>query len=163
MFIKNCSEKHLLEILAIMNEAIANSTAMYDYEPRTLEKVHSMFVERKEKNFPLIGAFDENETLLGFATYGNFRPYEGYKFTAELSVFVHTNQRGKGIGKLLLSELIKEARKTDIHSLIAVIDADNEPSIMLHKKMGFEFCGKISQAGFKFGRWLDVVFYQMII
>ena len=163
MHLEYCSEKHLPEILAIFNEAIINTTSLYDYKPRTLEKVRSFFDEHTEKNIPIIGAFDENDTLLGFATYGSFRPHEGYKFTAEHSVYVRTDQRGKGLGKILLLELIKEAKQRDVHSLIAVIDADNTTSITLHEKLGFEFCGKIPQVGFKFERWLDVVFYQLII
>ena len=163
MFLKNCSEKHLPEILAIFNEAIINTTSLYDYEPRTIEKMYDFYNERTEKNIPIIGAFDENNTLLGFATYGSFRPHDGYKFTAEHSVYVHTDQRGKGLGKILLLELIKEAKQRDVHSLIAVIDADNNISITLHEQLGFKFCGKIPQAGFKFERWLDIVFYQLII
>ena len=163
MHLEYCSEKHLPEILAIFNEAIINTTSLYDYEPRTIEKVRSFFDERTEKNIPIIGMFDENDTLLGFATYGSFRPHEGYKFTAEHSVYVRTDQCGKGLGKILLSELIKEAKQRNVHSLIAVIDADNKVSITLHEQLGFEFCGKILQAGFKFERWLDIVFYQLII
>ena len=163
MMIKPVSSAHLPEVSAIFNEAIFHSTALYDYEPRTLEKVIQWHEAHAQSDFPIIGAFDEADTLLGFAAYGSFRPHDGYKFTAEHSVYVRTDARGRGIGETLLTALLAEARKRPVHSLIGVIDADNTVSIRLHEKLGFKFCGKIPQAGFKFGRWLDVVFYQLVL
>jgi phosphinothricin acetyltransferase len=164
MYLKNCTEKHLPEILAIFNETIANSTALYDYEPRTMEKVRAWYEERVAKQIAVIGAFDADDTLLGFATYGSFRPHDGYKFTVEHSVYVRADKRGNGLGKTLLAELIAEAKRSDsVHSLVAVIDTENTASIALHEKFGFTFCGEIRQCGFKFGRWLDIVFYQKIL
>jgi phosphinothricin acetyltransferase len=161
MIIKPVTSAQIPEILAIFNEAIVHTTALYDYEPRTLEKVNQWYEVHVQNDFPVIGAFDEAGTLLGFAAYGSFRPHEGYKFTFEHSVYVRTDARGRGIGETLLTALIAEAQKRPVHSLIGVIDADNTVSIRLHEKLGFSFCGKIPQSGFKFGRWLDVVFYQL--
>ncbi|GHT79216.1 N-acetyltransferase [Bacteroidia bacterium] len=162
MIIRSVTSAQIPEILAIFNEAITNTTALYDYEARTIEKVTQWYDAHVQNDFPVIGAFDEADTLLGFATYGHFRPHDGYKFTFEHSVYVRTDARRRGIGEKLLTALIAEARKRPVHSLIGVIDADNTVSIRLHEKLGFHFCGKIPQAGFKFGRWLDVVFYQWI-
>jgi phosphinothricin acetyltransferase len=161
MTVRPVTAAQLPEILAIFNEAIAHTTALYDYEPRTLEKVNQWYEERLQNDFPVIGAFDEADTLLGFATYSSFRAHEGYKFTVEHSVYVRTDVRGQGIGKTLLTALIAEARKRPVHSLIGVIDTENTISIHLHEKLGFQFCGKIPQSGFKFDRWLDIVFYQL--
>ncbi|GHT15526.1 N-acetyltransferase [Bacteroidia bacterium] len=163
MTLRPVATAQLPEILAIFNEAIANTTALYDYEPRTLQKVQQWYAAHVQSDFPIVGAFDEAGTLLGFATYGLFRPHDGYKFTFEHSVYVRTDARRHGIGKALLEALIAEARKRTVHSLIGVIDADNTVSISLHQKLGFNFCGKIPQAGFKFERWLDVVFYQLLL
>ncbi|GHT01836.1 N-acetyltransferase [Bacteroidia bacterium] len=161
MVIRPITTAQLPEILAIFNEAIVNTTALYDYEPRTLEKVNQWYEAHTQSDFPIIGAFDEADTLLGFAAYGSFRPHDAYQFTVEHSVYVRTDARGRGIGKTLLTALIAEAHKHPVHSLLGVIDADNTVSIHLHEKLGFKFCGKIPQSGFKFGRWLDVVFYQL--
>ncbi|GHU96181.1 phosphinothricin acetyltransferase [Bacteroidia bacterium] len=161
--IRTLTTAQLPDILAIFNDAITNTTALYDYEPRTLQKVQQWYAVHVQSDFPMMGAFDEAGTLLGFATYSLFRPHDGYKFTLEHSVYVRSDARGHGIGKALLTALIAEARKRHVHSLIGVIDADNAVSISLHQKLGFNFCGKIPQAGFKFGRWLDVVFYQLQI
>jgi phosphinothricin acetyltransferase len=161
IIIKPLTTAQLPEILAIFNDAIVNTTALYDYEPRTIEKVNQWYEMHLQNDFPMMGAFDEAGTLLGFAAYGSFRPHDGYKFTFEHSVYVRTNARGRGIGKTLLIALIEEAQKRPVHSLIGVIDADNAVSIHLHEKLGFNFCGKIPQSGFKFNRWLDIVFYQL--
>jgi phosphinothricin acetyltransferase len=163
MTIKSVTSAQIPEILAIFNDAILYTTALYDYEPRTLDTVQLWYESHVQNDFPIIGAYDESDTLLGFAAYGNFRPHAGYQFTMEHSVYVRTDARGNGIGKTLLTTLIEEAKKRPVHSLIGVIDAENTISIRLHEQLGFTFCGKIPQSGFKFGRWLDVVFYQLIL
>ena len=101
--------------------------------------------------------------LLGFATYGQFRLRPAYKYTVEHSVYVRHDKHGHGIGKVLLKEIIKKAEEQDYHVLIGGIDASNTVSILLHEKEGFEFCGLIKQAGYKFGKWLDLAFYQLIL
>jgi len=100
---------------------------------------------------------------LGFGTYGTFRVRPAYKYTVENSLYVHKDFRGKGFGKILLGEIIKNAKDQNYHCIVGVIDSANETSIQLHKSFGFEFSGQIKQVGFKFNRWLDVDFYQLLL
>jgi len=161
--LKQCTEKQLPEILEIFNEAILNSTALYDYKTRTIEMMYAWYDDKLNGNYPIIGAFNQDDTLLGFATYGMFRVRPAYKYTVEHSVYVRSDMRGHGIGKVLLKEIIKKAEEQDFHVLVGGIDASNTVSIKLHEKEGFVFCGLIKQAGYKFGKWLDLAFYQLIL
>jgi len=158
-----CDRSRRAEILAILNEAIENSTALYDYKPRTMAMMDAWFDVKTQGNYPVIGAVDEGGRLVGFATYGMFRERPAYKYTVEHSVYVHRDHRGHGVGRTLLEAIIERAKTQDYHVLIGGIDADNVVSIELHKKFGFTFCGEIREAGFKFGRWLDLVFYQLVL
>jgi len=158
-----CDRIQSAETLAILNEAIANSTALYDYKPRTMATMDIWFDGKLKGNYPVIGAVDESGRLLGFATYGMFRERPAYKYTVEHSVYVERDCRGRGVGRMLLEALIGRARSQNYHVLIGGIDADNAVSIEMHKKFGFTFCGEIREAGFKFGRWLHLHFYQLIL
>lgn len=153
-------EQHARPILDILNEAIENSTAIYDYKARPLESMTSWFKTKETANFPVIGAESDKGELLGFATYGSFRAWPAYKYTVEHSIYVHHAHRGQGLGSILLNELMEAAKARDVHVLVGGIDASNAASIALHKKHGFIHAGTITQAGFKFGRWLDLTFYQ---
>jgi phosphinothricin acetyltransferase len=154
---------HAAPILAILNEAIANSTALYDYRPRTLDSMRTWFQAKEAGGFPVIGLVDEDGTLLGFASYGTFRAFPAYKYTVEHSVYVHHAHRGRGLGRQLLRALIEHARAQGLHVLVGGIDAANQGSIALHTRLGFTHCGTVRQAGFKFGRWLDLAFYQLVL
>jgi L-amino acid N-acyltransferase len=158
-----CTEEQLPEIMEIFNEAILHSTALYDYKPRTMEFMNNWYAEKQSGNYPVIGLFDSTDLLLGFASYGSFRIRPAYKYTVEHSVYVRVDQRGKGIGSELLKEIIRLAETQDYHVLIGGIDASNQVSIHIHEKQGFVFNGIIYEAGFKFGRWLDLAFYQLIL
>ena len=149
-------------ILAIINEAILNSTALYDYHPRSLEQQLAIFEDKISKDFPVIVAEMNNE-VLGFGYYSEFRFREAYKFTVEHSVYANKNAIGRGIGKLLLTELIERAKKQNLHTMIGVIDSENTNSIDFHKKFGFEEVGFIKESGYKFDRWLHSVFVQKIL
>lgn len=149
-------------ILDIINYNILNSTALYDYHPRTLDIQIAIFDDKLKKGFPIIVAV-ENETVVGFGYYSEFRFREAYKFTVEHSVYAHQNHTGKGIGKLLLTELITLAKKQNLHTMIGVIDAENVSSIAFHEKFGFETVGIIKETGFKFDRWLHSVFMQKML
>jgi phosphinothricin acetyltransferase len=161
--LKPCTEKQLPEILEIFNEAILTSTALYDYKLRTLEFMKVWYSDKMTHNFPIIGAFDNQGELLGFSTFGTFRPHSGYKYTVEHSVYVRSDKRGLGLGRILLKEIIKQAEKLNFHALVGVIDGLNIASVRLHENEGFVFAGILKDAGFKFGKWLDVVFYQLIL
>jgi phosphinothricin acetyltransferase len=156
-------ERHAPAILDILNEAIVNSTALYDYQPRRMEAMAGWFRAKEAGPFPVIGAEDAQGKLLGFATYGTFRNWPAYKYTVEHSVYVHHAHRGEGIGSALLQRLITLAEHQGCHVIVGGIDQANVASVSLHEKMGFEHAGTIRQAGFKFGTWLDLAFYQLIL
>lgn len=161
--LKPCTEKQLPEILDIFNDAILNSTALYDYKIRTLETMQTWYADKLNGNFPIIGAFDEHDTLLGFATYGMFRVRPAYKYSVEHSVYVRSDKRGFGLGKVLLREIIKKAEEQNFHVMMGVIDASNAVSIKLHENEGFVLIGIMKETGYKFGKWLDTAFYQLIL
>ena len=149
-------------ILDIINYNILNSTALYDYKTRNYEQQKTILEEKISKNFPVIVA-ELDGNAVGFGMYSEFRLREAYKFTVEHSVYVNEKFHGKGIGKQLLQELIDLARKQKLHTMIAVIDAENQSSVEFHKKFRFTTVGIIKESGFKFDRWLDLVFMQLIL
>jgi len=163
MKIINCSRDYSEPILNILNEAIVNSTALYDYQPRTLENMVTWFDVKIKNMFPVIGLVNNQNELLGFGSYGTFRAWPAYKYTLEHSLYIHKDYRGKGYGKIILQEIIKEATRQEYHNLIAGIDSSNVSSKKLHESSGFQFAGQIKHAGYKFSRWLDLDFYQLIL
>ncbi|MBI4804853.1 MAG: N-acetyltransferase [Desulfovibrio sp.] len=163
MFVECTYVRHADKVLEILNEAILNSTALYDYEPRPPQSMVGWFDAKRTGGFPVIGAEDESGALLGFASYGTFRAWPAYKYTVEHSVYVHQGHRGRGVGRALMLKLIQAARSSDVHAMIGGIDATNAGSIALHEKVGFRHAGTLPQVGFKFGRWLDLAFYQLLL
>lgn len=155
--------QHGPQILAILNEAIANSTAVYDYKPRTLESMVTWFKAKEASQLPVLGLITDSAELAGFASYGAFRAWPAYKYTVEHSIFIHHEHRGKGLGNKLMRALIAHAKARDVHVMVGGIDASNAGSIALHVKLGFKHSGTVSQAAFKFGRWLDLAFYQLTL
>ncbi|MEO8481961.1 MAG: N-acetyltransferase family protein [Acidobacteriota bacterium] len=164
MHIVACTyDGHARAILDILNDAILNSTALYDYRPRTLDMMIPWFEAKTKGGFPVIGAEDEHGSLMGFGSYGVFRERPAYKYTVEHSVYVSARFRRQGVGRRLLEEVIQAATDQDLHVLVGGIDASNTASIALHEQCGFTRCGIVRHAGFKFGRWLDLAFYQRIL
>lgn len=123
----------------------------------------SWFEAKQRGNFPVWGAFDEAGALLGFASYGTFRAWPAYKYSVEHSVYVASGRHGRGVGQALMQRLIQSASEQQLHTLIGGIDAENARSIAFHEQLGFVHAGTIKQAGFKFGRWLDLAFYQLLL
>lgn len=156
-------ERHARPILDILNDAIENTTAIYDYRRRALDSMTAWFGAKLAGGFPVVGLESDDGELLGFASYGAFRAWPAYKYTVEHSVYVHHAHRGRGLGKTLLQVLIERAREAGVHVLVGGIDASNAGSIALHTRLGFVHAGTIREAGFKFGRWLDLAFYQRIL
>jgi len=160
--IRAATEDDLQQILDIYNDAILNTTSVYNYKPHTLEMRREWFHHKQEGNFPVLVAEQEGK-VAGFSTYGPFRIWAAYKYTAEVSVYVHPEHRGKGIAKLLYPPLFDLARRQQLHVLVAGIDANNEVSIRLHRHFGFTEAGLFKQVGYKFGKWLDLFFMQLIL
>lgn len=164
MKIVSCNfEQHATTILEIFNDAIVNSTALYDYKPRSMENMVAWFNAKQAGKFPVIGCEDDEGHLLAFASYGSFRAYPAYKYTVEHSVYVHHDYRGQGLARTLMHELVAAARGQGVHVLVGAIDAANAASIALHEQLGFQHTGTLPQVGFKFGRWLDLAFYQLVL
>jgi L-amino acid N-acyltransferase len=161
--LKDCGPADLPAILDIFNHAILHTTALYEYQPRTLDTLKVWHADKLRGKYPVTGAFDDHGRLVGFASYGPFRPHPGFKYTVEHSVYVEEGLRGQGVGRLLLTEIISRAQAQDYHVLVGCIDGENLASVHLHASLGFTPAGTIRQAGFKFGRWLDLVFYQLIL
>jgi phosphinothricin acetyltransferase len=149
-------------ILEIINYNILNSTALYDYNTRSLEAQTAILEEKIAKGFPVIVAESDNK-VVGFGFYSEFRFREAYKFTVEHSVYADVNFVGKGIGKLLIEELISLAKSQNLHTMIGVIDSENVSSIEFHEKFGFEIVGTIKESGYKFDRWLHSVIVQKML
>jgi len=159
----DCDRSHASAILEILNEAIVNSTAVYDYRPRTPESMQAWFAAKEQGCYPVIGVVDDAGKLLGFGSYGPFRNWPAYRYTVEHSLYVERSQRRRGLGRMLLTQLIARAISQDYHVMIGGIDADNVASIALHRELGFEPCAHIRHAGFKFNRWLDLLLYQLLL
>jgi L-amino acid N-acyltransferase len=150
-------------ILEIYNDAVLHTTATYDYEPRTLEHRRQWFEERQREGYPVLVAVDEDGRVEGWSALNPFHARVGYRFTAENSVYVAADRRGRGLGGQLLGPLVEAGRARGLHAIIAAIDATNEPSLRLHARFGFEKVGHFKQTGFKFGRWLDVVYMERLL
>ncbi len=149
-------------ILDIYNDAVLRTTASYDDEPSTLEARLEWFDAKERHGFPVFVAADE-AGVVGWSTFGPFRPWPGYRHTVEHSVYVAAARRGQGIGAALLPPLIARAREMGMHAMIAGIDATNAPSIRLHARLGFERVAHFKEVGFKFDRWLDLVFMELLL
>lgn len=156
-------DEHGKQILEIFNEAIENSTALYDYKKRSFETMALWFENKINNHYPVIGLEDKNYRLMGFASYGSFRNWPAYKYSVEHSIYIHKNFRGLGFGNILLKEIINEAKGNDIHVMVGGVDTENRASIALHEKHGFVHVGTLPQIGYKFGQWLDLAFYQLIL
>ncbi|PWT98758.1 MAG: GNAT family N-acetyltransferase [Bacteroidetes bacterium] len=160
--IRDAEEKDLPQILQIYNEIILNTTAVYQYQPHTLEMRQEWFQTKKQQGFPVFVA-EENDKIYGLSSFGPFRAWQAYKYSVENSVYVDANCRGRGIGKLLMPPLIEAANSLGLHTIIASIDATNVASLKLHQNFGFTESAHFRQVGYKFGRWLDLKFLQLIL
>jgi L-amino acid N-acyltransferase len=160
--IDNAAADDLPAILAIYNEVIRNSTAVYTEVELTEEHGKAWFGAKLGSGFPFIVARDASG-VAGFGTFGEFRAPPCYRHSVEHSVHVRSDRRGHGIGRALVTELLVRAAAMHKHIMIAGIDAENAASINLHLKLGFKDVGHFHEVGFKFGRWLDLKFLQCII
>ena len=160
--IRDAIESDLPAILAITNEAIANTTAVWNSTPATLEARTAWMRDRQARGFPVLVATDGGK-VLGFASFGDFRPFEGYLHTVEHSIYVAPEAQGRGVGKALLEALVGRARALGKHVIVGGIEAGNTASIALHARAGFVETGRLPEVGRKFGRWLDLVFMQLML
>lgn len=158
--IRPMEEKDLQEVNEIYNDAILNTTALYKVETETLEQRKEWFYQKRQQGDPMF-VFEVDGKVAGFVTYSQFRPYIGYKYSVEHSVYVHKDFHRLGIGTKLMKYIIEVARNNQIKTMVGVIDSDNHGSIVAHEKLGFYFAGRLKDVGYKFGRWLSIVYYQL--
>jgi L-amino acid N-acyltransferase len=163
--VHEATERDLAAILAIYNEVIATSTAVYSLEPSTLEERRTWFRSRYSKGFPVLVALDSaNNDVLGFASFGEWRgAWPGYRYTVEHTAHVRHDVRGQGVGRALVEALFPRALALGKHVMIGGIDAANDASIRFHERLGFERVAYFREIGHKFGRWLDLVFMQRFL
>ena len=157
--IRAATEADLPAILAIYNDAVINTAAIWNDDIVDLDNRIAWFRTRLGQGFPVLVAV-EGETVLGYASYGDFRAFQGYRFTVENSIYVATSARGKGAGSSLLAALVDAAKEQGKHMMVAGIEAGNDVSLRLHEKQGFVETARMPELGFKFGRYLDLVFLQ---
>lgn len=160
--IRKLSIQDLPGILQIYNDVILHTTAVYDYEPHTLEMRKAWYEAKQKDGYPVYVA-TEDDQILGFSSIGPFRAWAAYKYSVEDSVYVSADSRGRGIGKMLLEPLIEACRTMNLHTVIAGIDATNKVSIYLHESLGFTEVAHLKEVGYKFNRWLDLKFLQLIL
>jgi phosphinothricin acetyltransferase len=152
----------MVAILEITNHEILNSTVLYEYEPRSLTTQQIWFNDKMANGWPVLVA-ELDEVVVGFGSYGKFRERIAYRFSVEHSVYVHKDHRGLGIGHALMAELIRQAKEAGFHTMIAGIDSSNSGSVEFHRKFGFEAVGTFREVGYKFDRWLNVTFMQLLL
>jgi phosphinothricin acetyltransferase len=160
LLIRDATEADLPAILEIYNDAVANTTAIWNETMVDLANRRDWFAARQARGFPVLVA-DEDGVVKGYASYGDWRAFEGFRHTVEHSVYVHREARGEGIGRLLMRELITRAASNGIHVMIACVEAGNAASIRLHETLGFRLTGTFSEVGIKFGRWLDLACLEL--
>ena len=149
-------------MLGIYNDAIINTTAVYDYQPRTNDSQRQWFETKQAQRLPVFVAHD-GATIIGFGSFGPFRLWPAYQFTVENSLYVDSAYRRKGAGTALLASLVSAAQTAGYHAMVAGIDATNEASLALHRKAGFQPVAHFREVGWKFERWLDLVFMQRML
>jgi L-amino acid N-acyltransferase YncA len=160
--IRAAQETDLSAILDIYNHVILNTTAVYQYVPQTSELRKAWYDSKLKDGYPVFVAEDAGR-VVGLSSYGPFRAWAAYKYTVENSVYVAADQRGRGIARLLMQPLVDSARSKGYHAIIAGIDATNEASLRLHRSFGFEEVAHFKQVGYKFGRWLDLKFLELLL
>lgn len=160
--IRDAREDDLPAVLAIHNHVIATSTANFSYHGVDLEDRRAFLRDRQTRGFPFLAAV-EGDTLLGYASFGPFRPHDGFVRTVEHSIYVAPLHQRRGVAALLLPALIDRARASDKHVMVGALDAANTASIALHERFGFVNVGVMPQVGFKFDRYLDLLWMQKSI
>ncbi len=162
MEIRDAVGADLPGLLAIYNDVIATSTAIFTHHPATLEDRAAWWNLRVTQGYPVLVALDDSG-VIGFASFGDFRAWPGYRFTVEHSIHVRADRRGHGVGGALMAPLLRRAGAAGKHVIVAGVDAGNEPSLRFHERLGFTRVAHFRQVGFKFERWLDLIFLQRFL
>lgn len=162
MEIRDARPEDIPGITDIYNHAVANTTAIWNETPVDVANRVAWHADRQRLGYPVLVATEDGQ-VLGYASFGDWRAFEGYRHTVEHSVYVRVDQRGRGIGESLMRALVERARQIGKHIMVAGIEAGNAGSIRLHEKLGFRQVGRLPEVGTKFGGWLDLVFMQLTL
>ena len=163
MIIRDAAEADLPALRDIFNDAVLNTTAIWMDNVVDLANRQAWFAARAQQGYPILVAENADGEVVGYASFGDWRPFDGFCHTVEHSVYIRADQRGKGLGPQLLTALIERAKACDKHVMVATIESGNVASISLHQRLGFAITGQMPQVGRKFGRWLDLTFMQLIL
>ncbi|WP_370677206.1 N-acetyltransferase family protein [Pleomorphomonas sp. PLEO] len=163
MDIRDAASADIEGIANIYNHAVVHTAAIWNDTQVDIANRAAWHADRQRQGYPVLVALDEAGAVLGYATFGDWRPHDGYRHTVEHSVYVRHDRRGQGIGEALMHTLIIRARAIGKHAMVAGIEAGNAASIRLHKKLGFAEVGLLPQVGMKFGQWLDLAFLQLTL
>ncbi len=163
MIIRDAAEADLPALRDIFNDAVLNTTAIWMDNVVDLANRQAWFAARAQQGYPILVAENADGEVVGYASFGDWRPFDGFCHTVEHSVYIRADQRGKGLGPQLLTALIERAKTCDKHVMVAAIESGNAASIGLHQRLGFAITGQMPQVGCKFGRWLDLTFMQLIL
>jgi len=159
--IRDARTEDVSSIRDIYNDAVLNTTAIWNETTVDLANRIAWMADRQKLGYPVLVSVDQEQRVLGYASFGDWRAFEGYRYTVEHSVYVHKEARGLGIGLALMQELIARAEVSGKHIMIAGIEAGNKVSLDLHRKLGFVQVGFLPEVGTKFDQWLDLVFMQL--
>jgi L-amino acid N-acyltransferase len=162
MEITDAVEADLQKITEIYNDVIRTSTAIFSDTPVTVEDRIAWWKARVAQGYPVLVARDENG-IAGFATFGDFRAWPGYRFTVEGTIHIDATARRRGVGASLLEVLIQRARAAGKYVMVAGVDSENVASLQFLERSGFERVGHLREVGNKFGRFLDLVFLQYML
>ena len=162
MQIRDAEDGDQSSILDIYNDAVLNTTAVWNETPRSAEEQAQWFQTKHAQGHPVLVALVDG-MVAGFSSYGPFRPWYGYRFSAEGSIYVAGRYRRQGIARQLLAATIDRAHSQGLHALVAGIEAENAPSIRLHEQAGYRIAGHLHEVGYKFGRWLDLVLMERLL
>ena len=163
MLIRDAGPGDIPAITSIYNEAVRNTTAIWNDKLVDVANRTQWLLDRQKQGYPVLVSVDEAGEVAGYASFGDWRAFDGYRHTVEHSVYVHVDQRGKRIGEALMLALIERAREIGKHVMVAAVESGNKGSIRLHEKLGFKHVGQMPQVGMKFGEWLDLTFLQLML
>ncbi|MFT3810632.1 MAG: GNAT family N-acetyltransferase [Micropepsaceae bacterium] len=162
MIIRDATDDDLPAIVAIFNYTVRDTTAVFSSVETDVAARADWAAGRRAKGFPVLVAEAEGQ-VIGFASYDQFRSFPGYRHTVEHSVYVDPASQRRGAGRALMEALVADARARRLHVMVGGIDADNAGSIALHAALGFTETGRMAEVGVKFGRWLTLVFMQLVL
>ena len=161
--IRDAVAADLPAIRDIYNDAVLNTLAIWNENTVDLDNRQQWFDARQAQGYPILVIVDDTNIALGYASFGDWRPFEGFRHTVEHSVYIRGDQRGKGLGPVLMAALVERARGCGKHVMVAAIESGNAASVRLHERLGFVVTGQMPQVGVKFGRWLDLTFMQLVL